>query len=250
MHEQQTVTSAAPPDATFLRSSLGLQYAIIGFYDIPAYGTSTKVIEKRGCLFSCFQEWQKGSMVHISRIRPGCPGSAYWLCGAPAMSHEDFLDFLVATEGLKQDHAAMQQFLDAHHSYRMQHRHLLIGPLLAADFRYCKTVTIFCNPDQMSALMVGLFYVHKTGTPYFLISGIGPGCYQLSGLFPSFEDDYAVVSSTDIAMRRHIPENLLSLTLTPSLYKKFCALDSSSFLGKQFWKKLVKSRENQPAPGA
>ncbi|MBN1760945.1 MAG: DUF169 domain-containing protein [Chitinispirillaceae bacterium] len=245
MTESDSRNHALPPDASFLHSSLGLQYKIIGFYDIPSYDTVPDVIEKRGCLFSCFQEWQRGRVTHISRLRPGCPGCACWVCGNAAMQHDDFLDFLVNTEGLKTDREQMQRFLDAHLPYVMEHRHILIGPLMDTHFNFCRTVTIFCNPDQLSAFIVGINRLHQTGTVYPLLPGVGPGCYQLSGVFPSFDDDYAVISSTDIAMRIHLPENVLSLTVTTPLFSKLCALDAESFLGKSFWTRLVKLRGAQ-----
>ena len=232
-----------PPDPSFLTESLGLEYPIIGLYDLPSTDTVPDVIEKRGCVFSCFGEWQKGRMTRISRMRPGCPGSAYWLCGNEALPHDEFLDFLVETEGIKPDRESMQQFLDVHPTYSMRHRYLLFGPLLAGDYHYCRTVTIFCNPDQLSALIVGINSLHQPGTPYPVLPSIGPGCYQLSGVFPSFDGEYAVISSTDIAMRCNLPEHILSLTVTPSLYGKLCGLDASSYLTKPFWKRLVAKRK-------
>lgn len=251
MSHTDSLHSETPPDASFLIDALGLEYAITGFYDLPSTDGVPGVIEKRGCLFSCFGEWQKGKMTRISRMRPGCPGSAYWLCGNEAMPHDDFLDFLVTTEGIKPDHERMQLFLDSHRPYAMKHRYLLFGPLLASIFQYCRTVTLFCNPDQLSALIVGINSLHQTGAPYPVVPSIGPGCYQVAGVFPCFDDDYAVISSTDIAMRRYLPEHIMSLTVTRSLYWKLCAFDANAFLGKSFWKGLVAKREKvHPHPGS
>jgi hypothetical protein len=43
---------------------------------------------------------------------------------------------------------------------------------------------------------------------------------------------------TDIAARKHIPENLLAFTVTRPMFEELCNLDERSFLFKSFWTEL------------
>jgi hypothetical protein len=60
-----------------------------------------------------------------------------------------------------------------------------------------------------------------------------------------FEDlsiPQASIGTTDIAMRQHIPPDILAFTVTKSLFKQLCELDERSFLYKPFLINLRKSR--------
>lgn len=226
------------PSTQYLRETLGLQYAIVGLYDLPSVQGIAGVIERRGCLFSSFENWQRGESVHLCRARPGCPGSSKWLCGAQAMTDEMFLEFLVGTEGLKPDCAQMRSFLDVQSSYAMRGGHLLVGPL--ADDRYAslRTVTFFCNADQLSALSNAVFYLSPPGRPTLVLPSYGPGCLQIAGVFPDLDQPAAVISSLDMAMRVHLPPDVLSMTVTRPLFEKLCRLDEASLFGRPFWRRL------------
>lgn len=234
------------PSTTYLVDSLGLRYLIIGVYDTPSIDSFPDIIEKKGCLFSSFNDWQNGKMSHIARVRPGCLGAAYWMCGAPPMEQSDFLDFLVNTEGLKPNYSIMQEYLDKHKPYPMTYRHLVVGPLFPPQYRYCKTITFFCNPDQLSGLLTALFHEHSPQSPPLLLPSYGAGCYQILGIFPDLDKEFAIISSTDIAMRYHLPENITSLSMTRPLFEKLTLFNDSSFLNKPFWKRLVRIRNNPP----
>ncbi len=52
----------------------------------------------------------------------------------------------------------------------------------------------------------------------------------------------AVIGATDIAMRRHLPPDVLAFTVTRAMYERLCSLDERSFLGKRFWRDLCAAR--------
>jgi len=52
----------------------------------------------------------------------------------------------------------------------------------------------------------------------------------------------ASIDTADIAMRQYIPPDLLSFTVTKSLFKQLCELDERSFLYKPFLENLRKAR--------
>jgi hypothetical protein len=65
---------------------------------------------------------------------------------------------------------------------------------------------------------------------------------QLITLFADLERPQAMIGATDIAMRKHLPLDLLALTAIKPLYEQLCALDERSFLAKPFWKQLRQAR--------
>jgi hypothetical protein len=52
----------------------------------------------------------------------------------------------------------------------------------------------------------------------------------------------ASIGATDIAMRQHIPPDMLAFTVTKSMFKQLCELGEKSFLGKPFLQRLKKAR--------
>jgi hypothetical protein len=60
--------------------------------------------------------------------------------------------------------------------------------------------------------------------------------------FKDPEIPQAAIGATDIAMRQHIPPDILAFTVTRPMFKQLCALDKRSFLYKPFLKRLRKAR--------
>ena len=52
----------------------------------------------------------------------------------------------------------------------------------------------------------------------------------------------AVYALGYIAMREHLPPDILALTVNKPMYRQLCELDENSFLYKPFWKRLRKAR--------
>jgi len=67
---------------------------------------------------------------------------------------------------------------------------------------------------------------------------------QLVTLFEDLGIPQAVVGATDIAMRQHLPPEVLAFTVTRSMFEQLCALDEKSFLYKPFWKRLTTARRS------
>jgi len=80
---------------------------------------------------------------------------------------------------------------------------------------------------------------HTTTTSF------GSGCGQMAALFGSSDPELpkAIMGATDIAMRQHLPPDMLALTVNKAMYRQLCELDENSCLYKAFWKRLRKARE-------
>ena len=218
----------------------------VGFYDAPDPSAFAPLVEpvsgKRACTFSFWQNWLNGETLHITRDNYGCPGAGYWLCRVETMSRQDFVKFLVDGEGLRASHDLMNQWFDQLGGYKQQHAHLLIGPLQEQQYEYLRTVTFYVNPDQLSILMHGAQYNHRPGAPLPVLAPMGSGCGQLAAVFDDMRIPQSVIGTTDIAMRQHLPSDILAFTVTRSMFEQLCELDERSFLYKSFWQNLRKVR--------
>ena len=196
------------------------------------------------CVFAFYDQWLQGQTLHTTRDRYGCRGAAHWLFGVQTRSRQSFIEFLADDEGLKSSQELMGCWLDHHTPYRQEHPHLLIGPLRDAQYGHLKTVTFFVNPDQLSLLLLGAQYHHsRPDDPLPVIVPFGSGCMQLVTLFDDLDIPQAVLGATDIAMRRHLPPDILALTVTKPMFEQLCALDERSFLHKPFWARLRRARQ-------
>jgi hypothetical protein len=138
----------------------------------------------------------------------------------------------------------MKQWLDNQKPYRIERGYVVIGPLRDEQYDFLKTITFFVNPDQLSLLLLGTEYQNAAVNINPAFTAFGSGCGQLAALFGNFDPDIpkAIVGATDIAMREHLPPDILALTVNKPMYRQLCELDEHSFLYKTFWKRLRKAR--------
>jgi hypothetical protein len=234
------------PDPRNLLEKVGLGNPLIGFYDAPDASPFEPLVRpepgRRACVFAFYWNWLKGETLHITEDNYGCGGAGRVLCGVETRSREAFVSFLVDDEGLKASYGLMNQWLDSYNPYRQEHPNLLIGPLRDDQYAYLKTVTFYVNPDQLSVLMLGAQYHCAPSDPVPVIAPFGSGCSQLVTLFADVSVPQAIVGATDIAMRQHLPPDVLALTVTKPMFEQLCALDENSFLYKPFWRNLRKAR--------
>ena len=133
-------------------------------------------------------------------------------------------------------------WLDYQKPYQQENPNLLIGPLQESQYKFLRSITFFVNPDQLGLLILGAQYNHKPGDPAPVTAPFGSGCMQLVTLFDDLNISQAVISTTDIAMRRYLPPDILGFTVTKAMFEELCTLDEKSFLYKPFWERLQKSR--------
>jgi hypothetical protein len=234
------------PDPKKLLEILDIRTPLIGFYDAPDTSPFRPLVQpgsgERRCVFASYEDWLKGATLHLTRENFGCGGAGRALCDVTTRSREDFVEFLVDDEGLKASHELMNQWLDTGQVYRQTHPHLLIGPLREEQYAYLRTVTFYVNPDQLGALTVGAQYYSAPGDPAPVIAPFGSGCSQLVSLFGDLDIPQAIIGATDIAMRKHLPADIMAFTVTKPMFERLCALDERSFLYKPFWRDLQKAR--------
>lgn len=217
----------------------------IAIYDAPDPTLFKPLVDNKRCIFDCYQAWQDGETLLITKDTGGCPGCSYWMTGESRFpNREAFASFLTDTEGLMCSHEITNAWLDANPPYSPTHGHVLIGALKDDMSEYLKSVTFFVTPDQLSVLMLGASYhAHPNDAPP-VIAPFGSGCGQMLTMLPDFNIPQAVIGATDIAMRGIIPANRLAFSVTVPMLNRLLSLDvEKSFLGKPFLQKLRNARK-------
>ncbi|MDH5706042.1 MAG: DUF169 domain-containing protein [Candidatus Aminicenantes bacterium] len=231
------------PDHSNLIKRIDLEIPLVGFYDAPEPGPFEPLIkpERGECVFSFYKNWLAGETLHITKEHYGCGGVGRWMCGVEIRSRKEFIKFLADEEGLKASRELMEKWIDSSQTYQASYSHLFIGPLKADQWEHLKSVTFFVNPDQLSALMIGAQYQSSPEDAPPVIAPFGSGCMEI---YPFQDPDIAqaAIGATDIAMRQHIPPDILAFTVTKLMFEQLCALDERSFLYKPFLKRLRKAR--------
>lgn len=231
------------PNPDRLKRRLNIKMPIIGFYDAPDPALFEPLVspEGRDCVFLFFKSWLEGKTLHITRERYGCGGAGHWMWGIKVRSKKDFIKFLVDDEGLKASHRLMEKWIAARKPYQAAHSHIFIGPLKEEAWPYARTVTFLVNPDQLSTLAIGAQYHSAPDDPPSVIAPFGSGCSQLVP-FKNLNIPQASIGATDIAMRQHLPPDILIFTVTRSMFRRLCALDERSFLYRPFLQRLKTAR--------
>jgi len=231
------------PNPSKLLTRLDITIPLVGLYDAPDITPFQPLIKpgKSDCIFKFYENWKKGETLHITKNHYGCGGAGRWMCGIEMREREDFLAFLVDGEGLKASRELMGQWIDKSKPYKADFDNMLIGPLKNNQWVYLKSVIFFVNPDQLSALIIGAQYHSSPNDPPATIAPFGSGCSLLLP-FKDLNIPQSALGTTDIAMREHIPPDILSFSVTRSMLTQLCELDERSFLYKPFLKRLRKAR--------
>lgn len=233
------------PNPAYLLERLRMEQPLLGLYDAPDPGAFAPLAEPRGraCVFSFHPHWLRGETLHLTAERHGCGGCGHWWFGLEGRSREAYITFLAEEEGLRASRELMGAWLDRTRPYEPAHGHLLLGPLRPDRQEHLLTVTFLADPDQLSVLLAGAYYRSGPDDPPAVRAPFGAGCMELLTLLENLEAPQAVVGATDLAMRRHLPPNLLAFTVTKPMFRRLCELDGRSFLDKPFLRALWKSRD-------
>ncbi|UCF04860.1 MAG: DUF169 domain-containing protein [bacterium] len=245
-------------DIKRLKDKLQLDTPIIAVYDSAPGPDSGKLVEATGrtCCFAYFKQWLDGKTVvfrrgkgNFSNPKNGCPGGqiAFGLEREypPFMAH-----FLTdgkgapMGEGLKATPELAQKFLDRARPPELSGDTVLVGPLDVTLWTSVRSVTFLADPDRLSALMTLAAY--WSSDPELVVAPFSSGCGMLLRELESMDSDRVIIGCTDIAMRKYIPPDILSLTVTPKRFEQMCSFPDDAFLNRSWWNELLKSRRRGP----
>lgn len=246
------------PNPEKLLEIAGIDHPLIGYYDVQDPGPFEPFTEPGRCIFSSYPDWMKGYSIKISKESSICGGGKYWIGGimpewalSPASGDrtpiENFGRRLNRREGFKSSDQLMCQWLENLEPYTIKNGYVVIGPVKEKQFSYLETVTFYVNPDQLSLLIHGAEYNNASTIDHPVVTAFGSGCGQLAALFGNTDSEIprAVIGATDMAMREHMPYDMLAFTVNKSMYRQLCKLGEDSFLHKHFWARLRSKRKKE-----
>ncbi len=248
---QEDLAAPTPTEQAIerLRGYLRLTTPIIALYDSAPTPDFEPVVEPRetDCCFSYYPRWLAGETLILKRGGPGCPGGhrAFGLeTTTPAFMAHFLTDGVGAPagEGLRAAPEIAQALIDSARVVANASGHVLLGPLRLAKWDLVRSVTFFADADHVSAITTLAGYWSSNRD--IVVAPFGSGCSTLLRSLGEYEDDDpAVLGGFDIAMRRHIPEDLVTLTVSPSRFAKMLTFPEESFLFKPWWNDLMKLRK-------
>ncbi len=253
------------PDPGKLIEIAGLEYPLIGLYDVAEKEPFAPLTQPARCLFSAWDGWLRGESVCLSADDPdyssACQGGGYWIGGCMPEwisgearrgkdAEEVFGKRLNEREGFKARDEMMVRWVRDLKPYIPEHRYVIIGPLRDEQYASLRSVTFYVNPDQLSFLIHGAEYNNANAFDSPVRMAFGSGCGQLAALLGDLDSEKprALIGATDMAMREHLPPDILAFTVNRAMYEQLCSLDNQSFMYKHFWKRLKDSREKQALP--
>jgi hypothetical protein len=233
----------------YLLQKAGVEFPVVGFYDTPDPASFHPLVRpaegKWACLYMFFNSWKEGDSLHLTSDNYGCGGLGTYLFGIQTRNRREYIDFLYGEEGLKASAELMGEWIDHTTPYQPEHDHIVVGPLQDHNYDQLKTVTFFVNPDQLSLFVTGAYYFQGRPYPPRVIAPFASGCGLIAPLFRDLDQPEAIIGSTDIAMRKYLPPDILAFTVTKPMYEQLCTLDEGSFLDKPFWKEVQETRERE-----
>lgn len=93
--------------------------------------------------------------------------------------------------------------------------------------------------------LIGFYDIPDTSLFEPVVAPFGSGCMQLVSHFKNLNIPQAIIGSTDMVMRKYVPQNMLAFTVTKPLFEQLCSLGEDSYLGKRFFRELQKARKEQ-----
>lgn len=238
------VTSAA---VNRLTARLRLTTPLIGVYDAPPSSAFAPLVESEGttCCFAHYSRWIAGETLVISRGGAGCQGAQRALGlekGYPAHMAHFLTDGIGAPkgEGLKATPEIAQAYLDRGRPLKLASGYILVGPLRLEQWDALRSVTFFVDPDRLGAVMTLSGYWTADNV---VSAPFGSGCSLLWRSLEEDGKDRAVLGGTDIAMRRHLPPDILSLSVTPRRFEQMVSFPDDAFLNRSWWNGLMDERE-------
>jgi hypothetical protein len=227
-----------------LCDAIGIATVPVGTYDAPDPDAFAPRVPLKRCLFEHYPDFQASKSVAIDTASQGCPGCGYWMVGQGRFpSRAAMVSFLADKEGLRKDGGLVEAWLDAHPTFPPVNGHIVLGPVRDEMRPFLRTVTLFVNPDQLSALVYGASYHAHPGDPEPVLAPFGSGCGLMFSMFPDLAKAQAMIGATDIAMRQHLPPELMAFTVTVPMLDRLLSLDDGhSFLGKPWLQRLRQAR--------
>ena len=236
-----------------MMKQLRLDTPLLAVYDAAPGEAFGPLIEAKGrtCCFAYYTQWLEGQTVVFKKGGGGCPGGhrAFGL----ETDYPDYMAGFLTTgegvppdspmakgEGLKASPALAQEFLDQAVSPELSGETALIGPLKLEHWDAVRSVTFLVDPDRLAGTMTLAGFWSGSDV---VRAPFSSGCGMMWRSVVEDDDlDPAVIGCTDLAMRRYVPPEIMSLTVSPARFEQMLTFPDTSFLFKGWWNGLMESR--------
>jgi hypothetical protein len=229
-----------------LTTRLRLSTPLIAVYDCPPSEAFAPLVEPAGtvCCFSYYHRWLEGETLVLQKGGAGCEGSHRALGlekSYPSYMAHFLTDGVGAPkgEGLKASPGLAQEFLDRAKPPEVASGAVLVGPLRPDHWDAVRSVTFLVDPDRLGAVMTLAGYWEADNV---VAAPFGSGCSFLWRSLNETAVDQAIIGGTDIAMRRYLPPEILTLTVSCARFEKMLAFPDEAFLNRGWWNDLMDYR--------
>jgi len=198
---------------------------------------------KWGCVASLHMAAAKGNVFAFDRKTFGCPSGGIGL-GFKLPFRPMLAEFLStgSPEQMGEHYwktpELAQAFIDQLPVTDVPEEFVVFAPLSKAPCEP-RVVSVYANPDQLSALVVLASYARKTNEN--IIVPMGAGCHT-SVLYAlnecGRENPRAILGMTDITARQYVEPDLVSLSMPFAMYQELVGNVEGSFLGYKDWLRL------------
>ncbi len=229
-----------------LMKKLRLTTPLIAVYDAVPSDAFAPTFEPEDdeCCFSYYDRWTAGETLVLKKGGAGCKGS-YRALGiertTPAFLAHFLSDGVGAPkgEGLRATAEIAQAYLDRSKPPQPSAGTVLLGPLRLDQWKAVRSVTFLVDPDRLAALMTLAGYWSADDV---VAAPFGSACSFFWKSFNENEGALAIIGGTDVAMRRHLPTAILTLTVAPAHFARMLTFPDNSFLNLDWWNELMEVR--------
>ena len=229
-----------------LMAQLRLETPLIALYDAAPDEAFEPLIEAQGraCCFAYYDRWLDGHTLVFRKDGGGCPGGhrAFGL----EKTYPDYMAHFLTDgkgapmgEGLKASPKLAQEFLDKATPPDISGETVLMGPLRPEQWASVRSVTFLVDPDRLAGVMtLAGFWSGRD----VVRAPFSSGCGMMWRSVTESPEDPAVIGCTDMAMRKYLPPEILSLTVSPARFEQMLTFPDDSFLYKTWWNDLMDAR--------
>ncbi len=243
-----------PEDVARLASKLRLETPLIAVYDSPPSDDFAPLVEAKGrvCCFAFYPAWLEGRTVVFRRGRNdftnpenGCPG-AHRAFGLEATYPSFMAHFLTdgvgapSGEGLKATPEIAQAFLDRTQPVRLSGDAVLVGPLRLLQWKRLRSVTFLVDPDRLAGVLTLAGFWSADND--LVAAPFSSGCGQIWRCLGEYDRDRPIIGCTDLAMRKYLPAEIMSVTVSPERFARMLSVPDGSFLDRDGWNELLEHR--------
>lgn len=225
-----------------LSKYLPLELPAMGWYfaeELPPNANLSTMRGRQGCMFASIDKLFKGDNLCFSFENTGCYGASCYLgFTRPA---KDAGAFLSASEGFKKNKAFAQAFYKDIQARTPKKKNMVIESLdNIDDNRSIEVINLWVKPIHLSGLITLANYDRPDNDN--VLFPFSSGCQSIWTI-PYKEKvkskPKSVVGCIDPAIRKYLPDDILSFSVSTERFVEMAGCISGSFLEKSGWLNLM-----------